>query len=396
MDVSNKLSDVQGCLAEQGIDGWLIYDFRRSNDIACDFLGLSHETMLTRRFYYWVPSHGEPQKLVHRVEEDHLNHLPGAKTVYSSWKELEEGVRSLLQGSQKVAMEYSPNNAIPTLSKVDGGTLEFVRSLGVEVLSSAALLQRESVLSQEQLESHYYAAETVDTAVARAWDFIREALRTGRELSEYQVQQHILAYFRERGCINHGDPIVAVNGHAADPHYTPKKEGSSRIEAGQWILIDLWCKQDLSHAVYADITRVGVAASQPSSRHQEVFDIVKRARDAGAELVRTRFDQGKTILGCEVDQACRDVIEQAGYGRYFVHRTGHNIDTRDHGSGANIDNLETRDSRCLLPGTCFSIEPGIYLPGDFGVRLEYDVYVHPDSRVEITGGIQNAIECLME
>ncbi|MCB1135530.1 MAG: M24 family metallopeptidase, partial [Chlamydiia bacterium] len=378
---AEKLESIQDALRKQSLDGWLLYDFRRSNPLACKLLGLDEGILLSRRFFYWIPVQGEPLKLVHRVEAHHLDHLPGKKHAYSSWRELETQLALALQGKGRVAMEYSPRNAIPTVSRVDAGTLEVIRSFGVEVCSSADLLQRESIWTAEQLETHYYAARVLDSAVAGAWEFIGARLAAAEAVSEYEVQQFIISRFQEAGCVWAGDPIVAVNAHAADPHYTPSENRFAQIQKGDWVLIDLWCKRKEPRAVYADITRVGVADSKPTERQQEIFGIVKAARDAGARLVQERFEADEPVMGWEVDQAVRDVIDEAGYGEYFVHRTGHSIDTNDHGDGANIDNLETQDRRCILPGTCFSIEPGIYLPGEFGVRLEYDVFVHPDGRV---------------
>lgn len=392
--MEERILKIQHSLRLAELDGWLFYDFRRSNDLACQFLGIEPKTLLTRRFFYWIPKNGEPIKIVHRIEEKVLDHLPGNKRCYHSWRELEAHVASLLSGSKRIAMEYSPRNAIPYLSKVDAGTVDLIRELGVEVVSSADLMQAHTaVWDSYKLETHLAAAKVLEATVDKAWRYIADSLMAGRPITEYAIQQYILKEFAQHDCISGDSPICAVNAHSADPHYCAPAGHSQQIEPGDFILIDLWCKQNKPGAVYADITRVGVTAPRPTPRQQAIFDIVKKARDAGTELVKSRFSQGKPLMGCEVDHCCREVIGAAGYGEFFIHRTGHNIDENDHGNGANLDSLETKDTRLLLPGTCFSIEPGIYLPGEFGVRLEYDVFVHPRGQVQITGGIQDSITC---
>ncbi|MGA8164153.1 MAG: M24 family metallopeptidase [Waddliaceae bacterium] len=393
--MNEKFSAVQASLAREKIDGWLFYDFRRSNELACGFLEIPQQTLLTRRFFYWLPKQGEPVKIVSAIEDKVLHHLSGTVKTYRTWKELEKCLEDILSGCRKVAMEYSPRNAIPSVSKVDGGTLELVRSFGVDVVSSANLLQQyTSVWDARKLDTHLKAADILCEAVDQAWQWIASNLTSRKRITEYAVQQYLLETFAAHRCVTSDPPICAVNEHSADPHYLPTKEHSSAIGRGDFILIDLWCKQDLPRAAYADITRVGVAAPQPTSRQNEIFTLVKRARDRGVELIRECMREKRPLMGCEVDQACRQVIEKGGYGGSFIHRTGHNIDETDHGNGAHIDNYETHDCRELLPGTCFSIEPGVYLPGEFGVRLEYDVFIHSDRRVQITGGIQNSITCL--
>jgi Xaa-Pro dipeptidase len=392
----DKLRDIQKNLVEQNLDGWLLYDFRRSNDLAFDLLEIPEEKFFTRRFFYWIPKKGKPVKIVHRIESENLDHLPGDKLKFLAWQELESNVEKVLKGSKRVAMEYSPRNAIPYVSKVDAGTMEVVRDCGVEVVSSADLLQKySSVWNEHKLKTHLEAADVLDKTVAKAWELIANSLRTSKELTEYDVQQFLLSEFEKNACVTEGPPICATNSHAADPHYIPAKEGSSLIKEGDFILIDLWCKKNLPDATYGDITRVGVAAKEPTKRQEEIFNIVKNARDAGTDLVKERFAKNESLMGWEVDAACRKVIEDAGYGECFIHRTGHNIDVNDHGNGAHVDNLETQDRRHILPGTCFSIEPGIYLSEEFGVRLEYDVYVDHDRSVQVTGGIQESITCVL-
>lgn len=388
--------DIQKSLAAQKLDGWLLYDFRRTNDLACSFLEISKESILTRRFFYWIPSKGEPIKIVHVIEAHNLDHLPGKVYVYQTSNELELQLKKVLKGVKRIAMEYSPRNAIPAVSKVDGGTIDLVRGYGVEVCSSADIMQQyTSVWDAYKLKSHLAAAQILDETVDKAWKFIEKGLKSRKPLTEYDVQQFILEEFAKRGCVTADSPLCAVNAHSADPHYCATAKSASKIHLGDFILIDLWCKQDLPKAVYADITRVGVAAEAPTAKQKEVFDIVRRAQKAGTELVQERFQKKLPLMGCEVDQCVRKVIHDAGYGKYFVHRTGHNIDENDHGNGTHMDSLETNDTRHILKGTCFSIEPGIYLPGEFGVRLEYDVYVHHNGKVQVTGGQQDTIQCLI-
>jgi Xaa-Pro aminopeptidase len=294
-------------------------------------------------------------------------------------------------------MEYSPLNGNPYVSYVDGGTIDLVRSLGIEVISSGAFLgQFTSVIDPKQGESHIRAARALDEIVRETWKWIAGHLNENKSITEYQVQQKILDAFRLRDLLTDAPPIVAINANSADPHYEPKREQSSPIQKGDWLLIDLWAKEKGERSVFGDITRVAVAADQPTQKQLAVFQAVRAAQIKGIELVKRRFAEKKKVLGCEVDDAVRNVIAEAGYGPYFTHRTGHSIEVHLHGSGTHIDNLEMRDDRPLLPGTCFSIEPGVYLAKEFGVRLESDVYIHLDGRVEVTGGEQNQIFPLLQ
>lgn len=396
MDFPDKLKEVQKYLFEKRLDGWLLYDFRNQNDLATRFLEIPDSKMLTRRFFYWIPAKGEPQKLVHAIEADNLSHLPGKQILYSTWQKLEEILKKALSGKEIILMEYSKNNAVPYLSKVDGGTLELVKGCGVEVESSGTLLQRyTSVWSKDQYADHVEAASVLSKAVEDAWRFIGEKLKNQEQVNEYQVQQKILEVIKSCGCQTEEPPIVAVNAHSADPHYLPCSDRWNPIKRGDFLLIDLYCRKNKERAPYADITRVAVAASKPQEKHREVFEIVRRAQAAALELVRQRFQEKKKLMGREVDRVCRTLIDAGGYGQYFIHRTGHNLDVQLHGPGANLDDFETRDERELLPGTCFTIEPGIYLPGEFGIRLEYDVFVHLDGEVVVNGGMQNEIACLL-
>jgi len=386
----NKIDRVQTYLQEQQIDGWLLYDFHKNNDLAHRFLDIPSNVMATRRFLYWIPAEGAPIKIVHAIEDQMLDKWPGEKRMYSSWQSLEKEIQSVLKGFKRVAMEYSPKNAIPYVSKVDAGTVDLVRSFGVEVVSSADfLLYFTSVLTKGEMESQKRAAAALWMIVQDAWKMVARELKNG--ITERDVQKWILAQFKEKGLETDSGPIVGVNEHSADPHFMTPENGSSSIQEGDFLLIDLWAREIGEAAVYGDITRVAVVG-KPSSRHQEIFQIVRNAQKAGIALVRSK----KSVQGWEVDEAVRSVIAAAGYEKYFIHRTGHNIDAAHmHGSGTHMDNLESHDVRPLVPMTCFSVEPGIYLPGEFGVRLESDVQIHEDGGVEVTGGEQDLLPNLL-
>lgn len=384
------ISKIQNDLIQLGCEGWLIFDFRRSNELGCGVLEIPPDRMLTRRFFYWIPAKGAPLKIVHSVEPAVLMHLPGEQVEYRTWGELEERLQQALKGARRVAMEYSPRCQNPYLSKVDAGTVEVIRGFGVEVVSSADLFL--NTLTKEQIAGHLMAAKVVDEVVELAWQQI--AKRLGR-ISEYAVQQLILEEFDRRGCMSDDPPLCAVNQNGANPHYCPSALQDAKIKAGDFILIDLSCKKKEPRAIYADITRVGVGATAPAPKQKEVFEVVKRAQEAGLQLVESRFARGETLLGWEVDKACRDVIEKAGWGSYFTHRTGHNLGEHIHGNGTHLDNFETKETRKIVKGTCFTIEPGIYLPGEFGIRLEYDVLITEEGSVAVTGGKQAEIRCLL-
>jgi Xaa-Pro aminopeptidase len=390
----NKISQAQKHLKSLKIDGWLLYDFHKNNELAHQFLEIS-SGMTTRRFFYWIPKEGTPIKIVHAIEPHVLDRWPGEKRTYLSWQSLEKELKSVLSKSKRVAMEYSPKNAIPYVSKVDGGTIDLVRSFGVEVVSSADFLPFfTAVLDEEQKKSHLRAASALAKIADETWAWIGGLLKKGKEVSEYDIQQKIFGDFNRLGLVTDSLPIAAVGKNSADPHYAPKEKGSSVVREGDLVLIDLWATEKGARSIFGDITRVAVAARKPSKKQQEIFDIVRGAQKAAVQLVKSRFLEGKRLEGWEVDKAARDVIEKAGYGKFFIHRTGHSIEMSLHGSGAHMDNLEMHDERPLLLNTCFSIEPGIYLPGEFGVRLEHDVLISGDGTVEITGGDQDKIVCL--
>lgn len=383
---------IQDALKKTQIDGWLLYDFQGNNPLARQMLGIPQQQHLTRRFFYWIPKEGEPIKIVHAIESTALDKLPGEKLLYLQWEVLHENLQEILPSGKKVAMEYSPNCALPYISKVDAGTVELVRTFGVEVVSSAPLLQQfTSIWDSNKWESHCRAAKLVDEVVGGAWEKIRKALKEEKPLTEFELQQWILREFDKAGFYTEWDPICAFNEHSADPHFSPEKEESYVLKRGDFVLIDLGCKEKKPGSVYADFTRVAVAAENPTPKQEEIFRIVKEARDAAIALIRMRMESGKEVMGCEADRACREVIENAGYGKQFIHRTGHNIDEDVHGPGAHLDSLETLDDRLLIPSTCFSVEPGIYLPGEFGVRLECDVYISPERKVIVSGELQQKI-----
>jgi Xaa-Pro aminopeptidase len=391
-DFEQKLIEVQKEMAIQQIDGWLLYDYKGSNPLASAFLEIPKDKMLTRRLFYWLPREGDPIKILPQIEPHTLDHLPGIKMLYKGWEDLEKSLFSLPLKGANIAMEYSPHNALPAVSRVDAGTVELLRTQGACIVSSANLLQKyTSVWSEKQLQSHLAAADVLGEVVKQTWKYIENSLKDHIAINEYHVQQFMLDYMSQAKCIAKNPPICAVNAHSADPHYTPTEKYSWPIKEGDFILLDLWCKQEEPGSVYADITRVGVAAAEPLPVHQEIFQIVKKAQGQATLFIKDNYEGGRPIEGWQVDQMCRDIISNAGHGEHFIHRTGHNIGEEVHGLGANLDNFETHDFRLLLPGTCFSVEPGIYLPDQFGVRLEYDIYLHPSGYMQVTGGIQEEI-----
>jgi Xaa-Pro dipeptidase len=378
-----RIEGIQQAIREQpGLDGWLFYDFRHSDPLSYAVLLLPADMHVTRRWYYWVPASGTPVKLVHGIEPHVLDSLPGTRRCYVSWRDRQSALQELLQGATRVAMQYSPYNAIPYVSRVDAGTIELIRSFGIEVVTSADLVQQfEAVWDEGQLRSHRVAAEALRRIVDEAFHHVGANVGRAEPFGEYELQQFILSRFQQYGLVTSSPPIAAVNEHSADPHYTPSKEVSRPIRAGDLVLIDLWAKQPTPGSVYADITWTGYVGGPAPARHRRIFDIVRSARDAAVAFVRERIRARNFPCGWEVDDVCRRVIEEAGYGEQFIHRTGHSIGVEVHGNGANIDNLETQDGRRVMPCTAFSIEPGIYLPGEFGIRSELDVYVSFDEAV---------------
>ncbi len=380
------LEAIQSALREFGVDCWLIGDFRGSNVLGRRVLDMEALPVGTRRFFYAIPSQGEPRKLIHRIEADALEHLPGARTIYLRWQDFEAGLRGLVGEAKRVAMEYSPRNGNPYISKVDAGTVELVRSFGAEPVASGDLIQQfEAVWDEEQWQLHLRANEVTTAAFPLAWQFIAEQVRQRGSVRETVVQSRILEHFEAHGLTTYSPPIVGAGPHSGDPHYEPLAAADAAIDRGDFVLIDLWAKLDQPRAVYSDLTRVGFVGEEVPSRYQDVFKIVAEARDAAITLVREAFAEGRPLQGFQVDDAARRVIEEAGYGEFFVHRTGHNIGQETHGNGAHIDNLETHEERLILKNTCFSIEPGIYL-NDFGIRSEVNVFVDGEGQVHVTGG----------
>ncbi len=382
-----NLHAIQQALQSEHLDGWLFYDFRKSNPVAYQVLGLPFDAFYSRRWFYFIPAQGEPAALVSAVESHVMGTLPGPRLVFRTWGEMQEHLQALLRDSKRIAMEYSPMNAIPYLSRVDAGTLELVRSCGVEVVSSANLAQRFGAqLTEKQVESHREAGRRLIAAKDTLFASLGDDLRADRPLDEYSITRRFVTLIKQAGlALTSGDPHVAVNANASNPHYEPNSSQSSPIRRGDLVLFDFWARLPEPDAVIADYTWMAFAGTRDEipTRQREVFEIVRQARDTGIAFARQRLEKGLPVEGREVDDATRSIIAQAGYSDYFVHRTGHNISQVVHGDGANMDNYETRDERLLLPSTCCSIEPGIYLP-EFGIRSEVNILIH-EHDVEVTG-----------
>jgi Xaa-Pro dipeptidase len=391
-----NLATIQSALVEFGMDGWLLYDFRGSNVLAQRVLDMPPGFYASRRYLYFVPAKGTPKKLVHRIETDVLDHLPGDKEIYLRWQELEAGIERMMSGCKTIAMEYSPRNGNPYISRVDAGTVDLVRSFGHDVVSSGDLISMfESVLTDEQWKSHQAATAVTTSAYDRAWKFIADQIRAHGQVEEQAVSDEVMKHFAEHNLTTYSPPIVGVNANGGNPHYSTGTGANTTIREGDFVLLDLWAKQNIPGAIYSDLTRTGYVGKMVPDKYTTIFNLVAAARDAGIAYARDAFAARRPIVGGEVDDAVRDVIEKAGYGPYFCHRTGHNLAQEVHGNGTHMDNLETRETRRILPGTLFTIEPGIYLP-EFGVRSEVDVYIHRDSTVEVTGGpIQTRIVAIL-
>lgn len=370
-----KIDPLQQALRDTKLDGWLFFDHHRRDPLAYRILGIPDGVEPTRRWYYFVPAEGEPQKLVHRIESHTLDNLDGRAETYSSWTDQQTKLHRMLAGRTRIAMQYSENCAIPYVSMIDAGTIELVRKTAVEVVSSADLVQLfEARWSDEQLEMHLAAGRLVDSIRAEAFQFVSDQLRTHKPVSEYEVQQFIRKRFSDSGLMTNHGPIVAVNANASDPHYEPTRERTASVQAGNVLLIDLWAKLAEPHAVYYDITWTGFCGEVIPDKVQNVFDIVTGARKKASDFVIQAVSNQKQIAGYEVDDIARNYIQSHGFGEFFFHRTGHSIGTDVHGTGANMDNLESHDDRKIIPNTCFSIEPGVYLP-EFGIRSEVNMFV---------------------
>jgi len=381
-----SIEAIQQAVVAAGLDGWLFYDFRGSDPMAYSILGLPRGVFRSRRWYYYIPARGEPTRIVHAIESGALDDLPGSKRIYLPWQQQHQILRETLAGHRRIAMQYSPNNNIPYVAKVDAGTIELIRSWGVEIATSADLVsQFEATLDEGQLASHHRAADQLGMIVLAAFAEIGHRLKTGGSADEYEMQQWLLEQFDKAGLEADHAPIVGVDAHSADPHFEPSARDSSPITPGKWLLIDAWCKEKKPRSIYADITWTGYVGETVPAEHERVFNIVRDARDAAVTHVQREFAAERNVRGCDVDDACRAVIQNAGFGDYFIHRTGHSLHESVHANGANIDNLETSDERSLLPRTCFTVEPGIYLPGRFGIRSEINVYVSAERTATVTG-----------
>lgn len=384
---------IQAAMKAEGIDSWVSYDFQGKNPIMTYFL--QTESMLTRRVFLIIPAEGEPHVLASVIDHDSLHAVPFKQTYYVSWEEMESRLQEFLAGSQIIAMDYAPNGTLPTISRVDAGTVEQIRNMGKTVVSAANIFQEAmAVWPAGVLEAHLEDCVTVAGIKDEAFQYIADQLRQGKVVTEYDAQSLIGRRFEESGLHVPYPVIVAVNAHSSDPHYSPGPDRFASIKKGDWILIDLWAKRPGHDFVYADMTWVAYAGSAPSTQQQEIFDIVAAARDGVVDFVQRCVDQKTSVEGWQVDDVARNLITEAGYGKYFIHRTGHSLGPGDHvhGPGVNIDNLETHDTRKLSAGIGFSVEPGIYLP-DFGVRLEIDVFMD-ESGPQVTTPIQREIICL--
>ena len=389
-----NLEAIQTALRDAGIDGWLFYDHHHRDPIGERILGLDPKAHITRRWYYFIPAQGEPRKLMHRIEQGRLDTLPGTKGLYSSWQELAHGLRAMLGGFRRIAMQYSPDNAIMYVSMVDAGTVEFLRTLGKQIVSSADLVsQFEAVLTEKQILSHSVAQVVIDEVLDEGWKEIGRRLRPAKgvrgKVTEYDIVKWLSQGMKRANLVWENGPNVSVNRNCSDSHYEPTADQTDPIKNGDFVLIDIWGKVDKPGSIFYDITWTGVVGREPTEREQQVFETVRNARDAAISAVEKAFAMDLPIRGFEADHAARAVIRDAGFAEYFTHRTGHNIAHEIHGPGAHLDNLETHDTREILPNTCFSVEPGIYLP-EFGIRSEVDMLTAP-GKAWVTGKIQREL-----
>jgi Xaa-Pro dipeptidase len=387
--MNENIQEMQGDLRAAKLDGWLFYDFRGRDPIAQHILSLP-DGMRTRRWYYFVPAKGTPRKLVHKIEAESLAALPGETLYYAKQEELHRNLKKVLGRAKKIAMQYSPKNEIPYVAMVDAGTIELVRSAGAKVVSSADLVQKyDACWSAAQLESHLSAGVIIDRIVNGAFKYAARFVREKKAITEYDLKQWILGQFEAAGLWTEEGPDIAVNAHASDPHYGPTAESSAPIREGDLLLLDVWGKKRTPGSVYYDVTWMGYLGAKVPEKYAKIFSVVRQAREKAINLIRDHVAAGKPLQGRQVDRAARGVIEKASYGKYFFHRTGHSIGEKIHGNGVNMDGLETNDVRHLIPHTCNSIEPGIYLP-EFGVRSEVNVYIG-EREAQVTGAIQTEI-----
>ncbi|MEO8373205.1 MAG: M24 family metallopeptidase [Candidatus Solibacter sp.] len=387
-----NLAAIQQELRKQNLDGWLFFDHHLRDPLAYRILGIP-TGKVSRRWYYMIPAEGEPKGMEHRIERNTLAGLPGEMIPYSSWPEQLAALGRLTSGMKRVAMAYSPMCAVPYVANVDAGTIELVRSTGVDVVTAAELIQMfEAKWTPAAFESHMEAGRRVDKVRAGAFELIRERTRNGAPLQEVEVKDFVRKGFADAGLLTDSGPIVGCNANASNPHYEPSATVTNPIKTGDWVLLDMWAKLDQPGAVYYDITWTCFCGDTPTDEHRKVFNTVRDARDAAINKVQSSIAAGLDLRGFEVDDACRAVIVNAGYAEYFTHRTGHSIGVEVHGNGANMDNFETHDERRVMPWSCFSVEPGIYLP-NFGVRSEINMFIG-DSEAIVTGNIQRELVCL--
>lgn len=380
---------IQQALRRQGVDGWLLSDFRNRDFLAYRVLGLDEKKPNSRRWYYYIPARGTPVRLVHSVERAFLDALPGRKVEYVAWTELHAALKKLLGDPRKtIAMQYSPKNNVPYVALVDAGTVELIKGFGHKVVSSADLVQTfVSLIGEDGYRSHIEAGRLVDRIRGEAFEQIRTAVANGTPTTEYDIQQFIVRRFAEEGLITYAPPMVGIGDHQADPHFEVSERTARTFERGDTVLIDLWAKQDRPGSIYYDITWAAFIGDKPPALYAKIFNTARDARDAAVAYVQQAFERGRPCYGWQVDDVCRNVVKKAGYGKHFLHRTGHSIGEEIHGTGVNIDNLETKDERRLVPGCCFSIEPGIYLTGKMAVRSEINMFIR-ESGAEVTGEVQ--------
>jgi Xaa-Pro dipeptidase len=394
------LKAIQAALRERDIDGWLLSDFRNRDFLAYRVLGLDEAKANSRRWYYFIPARGTPVRLVHAVERAFLDSLPGKKFEYVAWKELHASLEKILGAGangerKKIAMQYSPRNNVPYVALVDAGTVELIKSFGHKVVSSADLVQSfVSVIDEAGYRSHIEAAALVDRIRGEAFEQIRAAIAAKQSLTEYDVQQFIMKRFGEEQLVTYAPPMVGINEHPADPHFEVSKDAPKTFKPGDTVLIDLWAKNSAPGSIYYDITWDAYIGPRPPATYAKIFAAARDGRDAAIEFVQDAFRRGRTIAGWQVDDVCRNVVKKAGYAKQFLHRTGHSIGVDIHGTGVNIDNLETKDERELIAGCCFSIEPGIYLAGKMAVRTEINMFIRHDGEAEVTGEVQRDLVLL--
>lgn len=396
---SSRLEQIQSAIRDQHLDGWLFYDHHHRDPLAYRILGLDENSFVSRRWFYFIPANGEPRRLVHRIESGKLNVLPGSKRAYSSWQELESELAAMTEGATKIAMQYSPRNAIMYVSMVDAGTVELLRSFGKDIVSSADLVSIfEAVLTEAQIESHFVAQRKLDEVLRAGWQLISDSTKDGGHTDEFSVVEFLQRGITAAGLFTDHGPNCSAGPNSADSHYEPTRDSSRRIQSGDFVLIDIWAKLasagSSTHpepdAVWYDITTTAVVGREPTDREQQIFSTVRDARDAAIKTIQSAYEKNQPIAGWQADDAARNIIRGAGFAEFFTHRTGHNIAVSLHGNGAHLDNLETHDERLLLPNTCFSVEPGIYFPGEFGVRNEINMITRPGKAV-VTGPMQNEL-----